>query len=177
MPGIHCIACLPHVRRTAQYKLGAKPTTNMLYHDIGFTFVEKPNYIAVGVMANAFAVVWAAIGTVILTYISDTPLEIILNSVALFFLVDLDDALVDRYDYQRNARTFRTALQTFEDGGDPPVRKLEWSSYRCLKRLFKSAQFMLGLSMSSADSWDRSGFLFASERRFLKRLQRRPMNS
>lgn len=42
------------------------------------------------------------VGRVSRVFYSETALDVILNSLALFFILDIDDQLVDKYDQERN---------------------------------------------------------------------------
>ena len=53
---------------------------------------------------NICALAAANVGVLILLYVAQSPMEMVINSVALTYVFDLDDALVSNRDYKaRNA--------------------------------------------------------------------------
>jgi len=58
-------------------------------------------WLRIGFSVNVFASILAVYGSFMVVFFSDNSLDMILNSVALFFVVELDDLLVKGSDYQR----------------------------------------------------------------------------
>jgi len=58
-------------------------------------------WLRIGFSVNVIASILAVYGSFMVVFFSDNSLDMILNSVALFFLVELDDLLVKASDYQR----------------------------------------------------------------------------
>lgn len=63
-------------------------------------FVNK-YWVLFGAWINTYALLFSVYGSYIVLYITEDILEVILNSVALFFLLDVDDYILDNLDYQR----------------------------------------------------------------------------
>merc|ERR1711994_263959 len=66
-------------------------------------------------MGNVFASILAVYGSFMVVFFSDNSLDMILNSVALFFVVELDDLLVKGSDYQRIGDYIREHLANEEE--------------------------------------------------------------
>jgi len=73
-------------------------------------------WLRVGLSVNIFVTIAAVYGSFVTVYFSDNSLDMILNSVALFFLVELDDMLVKNKDYAM----IKKYLEAYE-----PVNKRE----------------------------------------------------
>jgi len=56
-------------------------------------------WLRIGLSVNIFVTIAAVYGSFVTVFFSDNSLDMILNSVALFFLVELDDMLVKDKDY------------------------------------------------------------------------------
>ena len=96
------------------YTWGDGPTVQMLQR--GTIFPERlmsgsPLWFGLGAVINAISLIWSGLVSVIVVFYSETALDVILNSLALFFIFDIDDQLVDKYDYERNKNTFETLLK------------------------------------------------------------------
>merc|ERR1712012_432509 len=64
-------------------------------------------WLRIGFSVNVFASILAVYGSFMVVFFSDNSLDMILNSVALFFVVELDDLLVKGSDYKRIAKYIR----------------------------------------------------------------------
>mgnify|MGYP001161378667 CR=1 FL=1 len=120
---------------TQEFKYTAKPTY-MVAHGRIFAFVPAPWWMGLGLFSNGMAMVWGAVGSVILIGIAETPIDIVLNSVALFFLLDIDDQLVDKYDYDRNLETFKWE-----------IKKPETKPYDAWVQRLKMVAFFIDMSL------------------------------
>jgi len=69
-------------------------------HAANLEFVNS-YWLKIGLYVNVFASIFAVYGAFIVVFFSDNALDIVLNSVALFFVVELDDLLVKTGDYER----------------------------------------------------------------------------
>ena len=58
-------------------------------------------WLRIGLSINVFVSIIAVYGSFIVIFFSDNSLDMVLNSVALFFIVELDDILVKQDDYER----------------------------------------------------------------------------
>ena len=86
-------------------------------------------WLRLGFSINLFVSVLAVYGSFLVIYFSTNSLDMVLNSVALFFIVELDDLLVRNKDYQR-VHDYIKKLQ--EDG-----KKIGMKKDGCCKRIFK----------------------------------------
>ena len=68
-------------------------------------FLDR-RWLFLGLYVNYFALMGAILGSFILIYVSESALDVILNAVALFFVVEMDDLMIDQYDYERVAEFF-----------------------------------------------------------------------
>merc|ERR1712154_327090 len=57
----------------------------------------------IGFTVNIIVAIVAVYGSFLVIFFSDDSLDMVLNSVALFFIVELDDMLVRQSDYERIA--------------------------------------------------------------------------
>lgn len=57
-------------------------------------------FVGIGKVTNAWALLWAIIGSIILIVTADEVPDIVLNSTALMFIISIDDDLVTDRDYQ-----------------------------------------------------------------------------
>ena len=64
-------------------------------------------WIPIGVTVNIFALAAANVGVVVLIFAASSPMEMLLNVVALSFVFELDDALMSKRDYKARNCTFR----------------------------------------------------------------------
>ena len=99
------------------YAWDAKPTQDLLLQGKIFSFLEEPQWCGIGQLANGLALCWSGLVSIAVIYYSETPLDIVLNSLALFFLIEIDDQLLDKYDYERNLETFKQKLDVVSTGG------------------------------------------------------------
>merc|ERR1719195_1409288 len=72
-------------------------------------------WLRIGFSVNVFASILAVYGSFMVVFFSDNSLDMILNSVALFFVVELDDLLVKGSDYQRIGDHVRQYLANEEE--------------------------------------------------------------
>lgn len=86
-------------------------------------------WLRLGFSINLFVAILAIYGSFLVIYFSTSSLDMVLNSVALFFIVELDDLLVRNKDYQRILKYIK---QLIEDGKKIGVKKDP-----CCKRLCK----------------------------------------
>ena len=86
---------------TRVYLWKMKPTYRLLKKNLSFAVMRRPVWSAIGVITNAVALAMCGVVSVIVIYSSETPIDTVLNSVALYFIVDIDDLLVDKYDFNR----------------------------------------------------------------------------
>ena len=63
-------------------------------------FIDK-GWIATGMSINLMVLVYSWLISVIVLFYSDNPLDMVLNSVAIYFIVELDDEAVFASDFQR----------------------------------------------------------------------------
>ena len=59
-----------------------------------FYLVQQPIWIGIGMVANAISLMFFGLVSVVVTYSAETPLDIVLNSLALFFLIQIDNGVV-----------------------------------------------------------------------------------
>ena len=67
----------------------------------------SPRWLFVGIYVNNFSLMGAIFGSVVVIYISESALDVVLNSVALFFVVEMDDLMIDDADYDRICNFFK----------------------------------------------------------------------
>eukprot|EP01084_Bolivina_argentea_P251799 422464_1 len=73
-----------------------------LYENIAFSppFVAS-EWLYIGLYCNFFSLLGAIYGSFIIIYVADSSLDIVLNSIALYFIMDLDNLMIDHFDYLR----------------------------------------------------------------------------
>mmetsp|Transcript_42433 Transcript_42433/g.68197 ORF Transcript_42433/g.68197 Transcript_42433/m.68197 type:complete len:282 (+) Transcript_42433:42-887(+) len=67
----------------------------------------SPFWLFFGLYCNYFALIGAIYGSFLVIYLSESVLDVVLNAVALFFVVELDDLMIDKYDYERIIEWFQ----------------------------------------------------------------------
>ena len=92
---------------------------NGMYRIHHLTFENKPDcinpyWISIGRYINTFVMLMVLYGSVFLVYFSEFATDIVLNSVAMFFMLELDDLLVNEQDY----KDFRRYLQKYKHKKD-----------------------------------------------------------
>jgi len=107
---------------TADIQWSKKPTHQMLMAKKMLTIMKFPSACGVGVMMNGFALIGSGLCSVAIVYASETPIDVVLNSLALFFVVDIDDQLVDKGDYERNVMRFSNELDRLKREKVPPIK-------------------------------------------------------
>lgn len=68
--------------------------------------MAMPIWSAIGIFANAFALALSGFANIIVCFYSESPLDTVLNVLALFFIVDCDNLIVSMYECFR----FKNAL-------------------------------------------------------------------
>jgi len=106
---------------TQQYRWQDKVAHRLMCHDVAFECCEQPTFACLGMVSNGFAMVWASVGAVVLTFLAQAPIDIVLNSLALFFLVEVDNAIVDDVDF-RDAKAVLDESAA-RDGAAPRLRR------------------------------------------------------
>ena len=77
-------------------------------------FVSK-YWIALGMLLNCVVVLTAWVSSVLILYLADNPLDMVLNSLALYFIVELDDEFVYFGDYKKLANWIEVEYDDFID--------------------------------------------------------------
>eukprot|EP01084_Bolivina_argentea_P258415 435646_1 len=90
-----------------------------LYQIDSTTFEDCPPYINrfwiyFGLYTNFVALFIALYGSFIVIFVSVDAVEIVLNCVAIFFVLDIDDLLADHYDYERIQKWFENEKDVAE---------------------------------------------------------------
>ena len=71
----------------------------------------SPRWIIIGVYVNYLSLLGAILGSIIVIYVSESALDVVLNSVALFFVLEMDDLMIDDQDYNRICDFLRNMIQ------------------------------------------------------------------
>merc|ERR1711920_218233 len=90
-------------------------------------------WLRIGFSVNVFASILAVYGSFMVVFFSDNSLDMILNSVALFFVVELDDLLVKGSDYQRIGDHIRQYLAKEEEAQKKKMSEAE--QIKCCSKL------------------------------------------
>ena len=78
-------------------------------------------WLRIGFSVNVFASIVAVYGSFLVVFFSNDSLDMILNSVALFFVVEMDDLLVKKEDYERVEKYIQE--YTYKDKRDAVLRR------------------------------------------------------
>merc|ERR1719447_2112915 len=70
----------------------------MIEPKLAKTFVSR-GWVFLGIYTNVFASLGSIIGSFVVLYEATAILDIILHSVALFFITDIDDFVLNKKDY------------------------------------------------------------------------------
>lgn len=63
--------------------------------------------VGIGKMMNAWALIWTMFGSLVLLVTAEEVPDIVLNSAALMFIINIDDDLVTEKDYQYTAEILK----------------------------------------------------------------------
>lgn len=91
----------------------------------------SPRWLFVGLYVNYFSLMGAILGSFIVIYVSESALDVVLNAVALFFVVEMDDLMIDEYDYER-------IVDFFKDTYDPKQYPTAYEDTKCESICIKS---------------------------------------
>lgn len=93
------------------YELHFKPTFALL-RDEGcvLNLMPEPSWCATGLIVNSLTLSVVGFVSIIVVYSTGELLDLVLNSLALFFLAEVDNLLVDKYDYVRAKDAVERAL-------------------------------------------------------------------
>lgn len=111
--GVVLLLYMYNFLESRHYHWISKPTCQLLFRGLVFRIMPQPAWCAIGLILNAFALSICGFVSVIVIYYSEDPLELVLNSFALFFIADIDDLLVDKFDFQRNKDRLKRALEHY----------------------------------------------------------------
>lgn len=101
-----------------------KPMNYLLEHQESiFQFICLPIWCAAGLMINTFVLAVIGLVSIIVVYLAEEPLELVLNSLALFFLADIDNYIVDAFDFDRVSPLVRNAWKQYKARPGLPVVK------------------------------------------------------
>lgn len=80
------------------------------------TFINCPKYVShgwitIGLFANFFTLFFSLIGSNLLIYWAENALDVILNCVAIFFLLQIDNEIIGLSDYENIKRWMNTQEQ------------------------------------------------------------------
>ena len=106
---------------TQRHEWDSFPIHEMQSIGLMFTVVVKPIWSVIGVVINVLALTLSGLVSIIVVYNAENALELVLNSTALFFLVSVDNVLVDRYDFERTARRIRRFLNYVRLNNEIPI--------------------------------------------------------
>eukprot|EP00483_Globobulimina_turgida_P007274 UN07288 len=57
-------------------------------------------WLSLGIFINIFVLVISWVVSIVIIFISTNPMDMILNSIAIYFIIELDDMMVNRLDYE-----------------------------------------------------------------------------
>ena len=85
------------------------------------TFINCPHYVShawitVGLFANFFTLFFSLIGSNLLIYWAESALDVILNCVAIFFLLQIDNEMIGLSDYENIKRWMENQEQRASSG-------------------------------------------------------------
>lgn len=103
------------------------------YREHEHSFISS-NWLHLGKLINAVLVLNVFYLSFFVVFFSTDPLDIILNCVALLFLVDIDNMVIDGADYQKTLTWFKNAenLKRVTHTPMKPWWKALWTVIRCV---------------------------------------------
>eukprot|EP01084_Bolivina_argentea_P144843 254032_1 len=126
-----------------------------LYQIESDTFKNCPPYINsiwiyIGLYSNFMALFIAFYGSYLVIYFSETSFDVVFNCVAIFFALEIDDFLVDHWDYDLMKEWFDNRIPyNAADFEDLKYKQGKCESC-CAKSAFYIAQFLVYLSICVA---------------------------
>ena len=79
--------------------------------NIAFALSTCSEWLYLGLYANMFALIAAIYGSFLLIYSTEDGVWMVLNAVALYFIMDLDVMMVDPQDYARIKRFMKNDFE------------------------------------------------------------------
>lgn len=125
--GATILAYMYNFMESREYDMFDKPIYELLQIGETFNIFPRPIWIVVGFVCNTLALASCGVVSIIVVYVSENPLDLLLNALALFFLVDVDNTLCDTHDFERNRGILRGALRAYENDAREVVMKKTYS--------------------------------------------------
>eukprot|EP01084_Bolivina_argentea_P257547 433942_1 len=108
------------------------------------------HWVFFGGYTNITTILFSIYGSYLVLYVSDDILDVILNSIALFFIAEVDDFMLDKADYQRVQVWFQNKYDENQDCGNEHD-KLTCCSSIVASRILTPMHFMFtGLALFGA---------------------------
>lgn len=106
--------------------ISSKPTIYLLQHGLAFDsrIMSNRGLNILGYFVNVYSLCACALVVLIVVYHSKEPLEIVLNSLAIFFVLDIDNLLVSKVDLAHHKARIQAYLdRCVDDPSIPVIRK------------------------------------------------------
>jgi len=100
----------------------------------------SPRWLFIGMYVNYFSLMSAILGSFIVIYVSESALDVVLNAVALFFVVEMDDLMIDEYDYQR-------VVEFFKESYDPTSYPQPHQLTKCQSAFVKGTGILIVIAV------------------------------
>lgn len=82
-------------------------------HSLAFhpRIMPDAKWSALGVIVNLFSLFSCGVLSIIVIFVTDEPLEVVLNAMAIFFIVSLDNMIVPRVHMDRTQNNLEVCLE------------------------------------------------------------------
>merc|ERR1719204_829529 len=135
-----------HIIRTNGFNmvLAAEQDGGMRPEDFGLVGIADVALLQTGVLINLYALLLCFLGSFFLIYASEggsRGFDMVLNALALFFLVELDDLLVEDSDYEDVAKYAKMLKEQRADRPVPAFDETACCRLSCVKRYVACANW------------------------------------
>lgn len=105
------------------YLMQQKPARVLLKDSLAFhpRIMPEAKWSVLGVVFNILSLSICGALSIIVIYVTEEPLEIVLNALAIFFLLEVDNILVDKPDFKANMPKLQGCLERSDDDPSLPV--------------------------------------------------------
>lgn len=106
-----------------RYLMQQKPARVLLKDSLAFhpRIMPEAKWSVLGVVFNILSLSICGAVSIIVIYVTEEPLEIVLNALAIFFLLEVDNILVDKPDFKANKPKLQGCLERSDDDPSLPV--------------------------------------------------------
>ena len=137
-----------------------KCITEVFRRGYAYGLMQDPFWAGLGVVTNGLSLALAGIASVPIVYYSFTSLDIVLNSLALFFIIEVDEYVVNKYDFIHNLAKVEAQMNDEQlpfELGDSVMIISDEESFQAAFEQFDESDQLNGWTEEKAESLGRLG--------------------